>query len=159
MSARTSSIQPLRWIPSPETLKQGFSRQPVGSWVAISLDDKRVVGQGATPAKAEQQARLAGETATFLVRVPGNGSGREPKPNGHAGDGNGQLSTLSLPSLYRGIYKRVAHKLRCDPSYVSRVARGERISHKVSSMLRNEIERTLHMSNKSNGHRAKDAGR
>jgi hypothetical protein len=30
-----------------------------------------------------------------------------------------------LPSLCRGLYNRVAQKLGCDPSYVSRVARGE----------------------------------
>ena len=47
-----------------------------------------------------------------------------------------------LPSLCRGIYNRVAQKLGCDPSYVSRVARGERKSEAVSNALRAEIQLT-----------------
>lgn len=45
-----------------------------------------------------------------------------------------------LPSLCRGLYHRVAQKLGCDPSYVSRVARGERTSQAVSDALRAEIQ-------------------
>jgi hypothetical protein len=45
-----------------------------------------------------------------------------------------------LPSLCRGIYNRVAVKLGCDPSYVSRVARGERKSEAISEALRLEIQ-------------------
>jgi DNA-binding LacI/PurR family transcriptional regulator len=45
-----------------------------------------------------------------------------------------------LPSLCRGIYNRVAQKVGCDPSYVSRVARGERTSEAVSEALRAEIQ-------------------
>lgn len=47
-----------------------------------------------------------------------------------------------LPSLCRGIYNRVAQKLGCDPSYVSRVARGERKSEAISEALRAEIQLT-----------------
>ena len=47
-----------------------------------------------------------------------------------------------LPSLCRGIYHRVAQKLGCDPSYVSRVARGERRSEAISEALRAEIRIT-----------------
>jgi hypothetical protein len=47
-----------------------------------------------------------------------------------------------LPSLCRGIYNRVAQKVGCDPSYVSRVARGERTSQVVSEALRAEIQLT-----------------
>jgi hypothetical protein len=47
-----------------------------------------------------------------------------------------------LPSLCRGIYNRVAQKVGCDPSYVSRVARGERNSDAVSEALRAEIQLT-----------------
>jgi hypothetical protein len=47
-----------------------------------------------------------------------------------------------LPSLCRGIYNRVAQKVGCDPSYVSRVARGERNSEAVSEALRAEIQLT-----------------
>src|SRR2546423_14705258 len=47
---------------------------------------------------------------------------------------------MLLPqTLYRGLYVRIAKKLRVDPSYVSRVARGERFSDPVESALRQEV--------------------
>jgi hypothetical protein len=56
---------------------------------------------------------------------------------------NNQVPDLQcLPSLCRGIYNRVAQKVGCDPSYVSRVARGERNSKAVSEALRAEIQLT-----------------
>jgi hypothetical protein len=58
------------------------------------------------------------------------------------GSGNGNRNLQSLPSLSRGIYKRVADKVGCDPSFVSRVARGERESRIVSNTLLAEIQRT-----------------
>ncbi|HLZ92137.1 MAG TPA: helix-turn-helix transcriptional regulator [Candidatus Acidoferrum sp.] len=70
-----------------------------------------------------------------------------------------------LPSLCRGLYNRVAQKLGCDPSYVSRVARGERTSKAISEALRAEI--TWAMANigfengsgkKANGTNGKSAG-
>lgn len=42
--------------------------------------------------------------------------------------------------LYRGLYVRVARKVGVDPSYVSRVARGERQSPEVEAALNQEIE-------------------
>ena len=48
---------------------------------------------------------------------------------------------LNRLSLYRGIYSRVARQLAIDPSYVSRVARGERQSAKVEAALLKEIRR------------------
>jgi hypothetical protein len=42
---------------------------------------------------------------------------------------------------YRGIYSRVARELGIDPSYVSRVVRGERQSAKVEAALLKEIRR------------------
>jgi transcriptional regulator with XRE-family HTH domain len=48
---------------------------------------------------------------------------------------------LNRLSLYRGIYSRVARQLGIDPSYVSRVARGERKSEKVEAALLKEIRR------------------
>src|SRR5213082_1221689 len=48
------------------------------------------------------------------------------------GNKNGNTNLWSLPSLSRGMYKRVAEKVGCDPSYVSRVARGERESKLVA---------------------------
>jgi len=47
---------------------------------------------------------------------------------------------MPLPqTLYRGLYVRIAKKLGVDPSYVSRVARGERFSDPVESALRQEV--------------------
>jgi hypothetical protein len=48
-----------------------------------------------------------------------------------------------LPSLLRGLYGRVATKLKLDPSYVSRVARGERHSPLIESELRQELNKIL----------------
>ena len=46
-----------------------------------------------------------------------------------------------LASRLRGLYSRVAHKLKVDPSYVSRVARGERSSRLVSNELRRQLNK------------------
>ena len=54
---------------------------------------------------------------------------------------NNKDSKLNRLSLYRGIYSRVARQLEVDPSYVSRVARGERRSAKVEAALLKEIRR------------------
>jgi len=42
-------------------------------------------------------------------------------------------------SIFRGLYQRVAAKLGVDPSFVSRVARGERRSPAVLAALREEM--------------------
>lgn len=55
---------------------------------------------------------------------------------------NGNTALYNLPSLYRGMYNRVAAKIGCDPSYVSRVARGERRSAEIARALRTEIQKT-----------------
>ncbi len=66
--------------------------------------------------------------------------------------------SLEALSVFRGIYKRVAVQLDIDPSYVSRVARGQRNAGFVSAALRKEIQRVLgkaglHNGNgKNNGH-------
>jgi hypothetical protein len=57
-------------------------------------------------------------------------------------DNNHAPDLRCLPSLCRGIYNRVAQRLGCDPSYVSRVARGERKSDAISEALRAEIQLT-----------------
>src|SRR5580692_3050952 len=50
-------------------------------------------------------------------------------------------STLQSPqTLYRGLYMRIARKLNVDPSYVSRVARGDRRSSQIESALRQAQE-------------------
>src|SRR5438270_3543024 len=52
---------------------------------------------------------------------------------------NMRTETLFPQTLYRGLYVRVAKKLGVDPSYVSRVARGERSSKSVENLLRQEV--------------------
>ena len=56
-------------------------------------------------------------------------------------NGNGNKSSLRIPGLYRGVYSRVARRVGVDPSYVSRVARGERVSVKVEKALLAELHR------------------
>ena len=48
---------------------------------------------------------------------------------------------LSSHTLFRGLYTRIAKRLGLDPSYVSRVARGERRSVKIESTLKAELAR------------------
>lgn len=52
-------------------------------------------------------------------------------------------SRIQLASLTRGLYKRVADKFGVDPSYVSRIARGERRSPKIESSLNREVSKLL----------------
>jgi len=61
---------------------------------------------------------------------------------------NGSTNLRILPSLSRGLYKRVADKLGCDPSYVSRVARGERSSKAVLKALDGELQSTWTLLNR-----------
>ena len=56
------------------------------------------------------------------------------------------MSTHALPSLFRGVYHRVARRLGVDPSYVSRVARRERRSDAISAALKMEVDRILNAS-------------
>ncbi|MGH9684544.1 MAG: hypothetical protein ACRD4S_13150 [Candidatus Acidiferrales bacterium] len=73
------------------------------------------------------------------------------------GRDNSNYSTpvLHLNSLFRGMYNRIARKLRVDPSYVSRVARGERKSEEVQAALDREIKKLLQH---ANGHGADGHG-
>ena len=64
-------------------------------------------------------------------------------------------TTNSIPSvsLFRGIYNRVAKRLGVDPSYVSRVARGERKSAVVEKALAEEVRLIRdHLNNHQNNH-------
>jgi len=57
-----------------------------------------------------------------------------------------------LASLVRGLYRRVARKLRVDASYVSRVARGERQSGMIEGALRRELnDIVLHVNKQLEG--------
>ncbi len=51
----------------------------------------------------------------------------------------------NLASLIRGLYGRVARQLKVDPSYVSRVARGERKSEDIEACLERELKRIMAM--------------
>ncbi len=119
-------------------LTEALGEYPAGMWVAISQPDQRIVGSGSTAGRAERQAQAAGFKPSLLLQVPLDGFGAKR----HNGNGRHELKNalpLNLPSFYRGIYKRVAKKLGCDPSYVSRVARGERVSEAVSQALKAEL--------------------
>jgi hypothetical protein len=52
-------------------------------------------------------------------------------------------SILQFVSEMRGLYKRVADQLEVDPSYVSRVSRGERRSPKIEALLKREVSKFL----------------
>jgi hypothetical protein len=52
-----------------EPLTQGL---PPGSWAAISIEQRRVVGTGATPEAAIDKARRAGHSNVSVVRVAEN---------------------------------------------------------------------------------------
>ncbi|HET6141968.1 MAG TPA: hypothetical protein VFE02_00565 [Candidatus Acidoferrales bacterium] len=60
----------------------------------------------------------------------------------------------NLASLIRGLYGRVAKQLKVDPSYVSRVARGERQSEEIEMSLEKELRRIMSMvGTNHNGHK------
>src|SRR6266576_3749999 len=52
---------------------------------------------------------------------------------------------LHFASLFRGFYGRVARQLEVDPSYVSRVARGERQSAVIEAALEREMNRIIRL--------------
>jgi hypothetical protein len=69
--------------------------------------------------------------------------------NGHRdGRGNGARLVATLVSEYRGIYNRIAAQMGVDPSYVSRIARGERSNDLVQTALLKEVNRLHHLSTK-----------
>ena len=53
-----------------------------------------------------------------------------------------------LASRLRGLYGRVARRLGVDPSYVSRVARGERHSRSVSKALGRELNKIIRLASR-----------
>jgi transcriptional regulator with XRE-family HTH domain len=54
---------------------------------------------------------------------------------------NPNTKLLRRAALFRGLYSRVAKQLGVDPSYVSRVARGQRRNADVESALVAEVRR------------------
>jgi hypothetical protein len=127
----------------PMTLKQVITEHDPGTWLVISRDGKII----ATASSAEKARKRAGnQRAPFLVFVassshlPQDGDGRH---NGSHPAKNSGKAQLNLPSFYRGVYKRVADQLGVDPSYVSRVARGERTSPAINRALETELKHSL----------------
>ena len=63
------------------------------------------------------------------------------------------MNSIPSVSLFRGVYNRVAKRLGVDPSYVSRVARGERKSAVVEKALADEVRMIReHLNNHENNH-------
>jgi transcriptional regulator with XRE-family HTH domain len=54
---------------------------------------------------------------------------------------NANTKLLKRAALFRGLYARIAKQLGVDPSYVSRVARGERRNADVENALIAEVRR------------------
>ena len=59
------------------------------------------------------------------------------KPN----DRENAQAVLRWHRLHNGVYAKVARKLGVDPSYVSRVATGERRSGKIQEALISELQK------------------
>jgi DNA-binding transcriptional regulator YdaS (Cro superfamily) len=71
--------------------------------------------------------------------------------NGDKVDSN--MNSIPAVSLFRGIFNRVAKRLGVDPSYVSRVARGERKSAVVEKALAEEVRLIRdHLNDHQNNH-------
>jgi hypothetical protein len=64
---------------------------------------------------------------------------------------NNSTPPPEIASLFRGLYSRVARQLGLDPSFVSRVARGERESEAVLTLLTREIKSILDSVNHRDG--------
>jgi hypothetical protein len=60
----------------------------------------------------------------------------------NSSNGNGhEDALLEWHLLHRGVYARVARKLKIDASYVSRVAAGDREAPRIRKALVSELER------------------
>ncbi|MGH9679643.1 MAG: hypothetical protein ACRD4Y_06805 [Candidatus Acidiferrales bacterium] len=69
------------------------------------------------------------------------------------------VAPLNLASMIRGLYVRVARRLNLHPSYVSRVARGERRSEEVNAALTRELQRVMDFIRKTSHARGYKAAR
>lgn len=56
---------------SESSVENALAGLPEGSWAALSIGDKEVIGLGATQEEATEAARQAGHTEMSLVRVTG----------------------------------------------------------------------------------------
>ena len=62
-------------IPAVRDLSVLLKDSPAGAWVALSPDEKRIVGTGASMQAAALDAQLHGEEHPVLVRTPLPGEG------------------------------------------------------------------------------------
>ena len=58
----------------------------------------------------------------------------------------------------RGLFARVARKLKLDASYVSRVANGERQNDRISQALDAALDKMCHARRKATSRSAKETG-
>jgi transcriptional regulator with XRE-family HTH domain len=79
--------------------------------------------------------------SSALVNALSNrlGVASQPRPRSILANGNEAL--LKSYKLQKGLYARVAKSLGVDPSYVSRVANGERHSDRVNRAMLRELVR------------------
>ena len=79
--------------------------------------------------------------SSALVNALSNRLGVVSQPRPKSILANGSESLLKSYKLQKGLYARVAKTLGVDPSYVSRVANGERHSDKVKRAVLRELVR------------------
>ncbi len=79
--------------------------------------------------------------ASALVNALSNRLGVTPQPRPTSILADGDESLLKSYKLQKGLYARVAKSLGVDPSYVSRVASGERHSDRVKRAMLRELVR------------------
>ena len=68
------------------------------------------------------------------------------------------VSCETAVSLFRGLYGRVARDLGVDPSYISRIARGERRSKVAEKALNREFRKALKLIRNSSARTGKNRG-
>ncbi len=69
------NIHVSRQIPVVRDLSVLLKDSPPGAWVAISHDEKRIVGTAISMQAAALQAQLNGEENPVLIRMPQEGEG------------------------------------------------------------------------------------
>jgi transcriptional regulator with XRE-family HTH domain len=60
-------------------------------------------------------------------------------------------SLIQIAPKIRGLYRRVAEKFGVDPSYVSRIARGQWRHRKIEAFLNHEVQRIVASVSKPKG--------
>jgi transcriptional regulator with XRE-family HTH domain len=71
--------------------------------------------------------------------------GKMPRVPKRRSQSDREATLLRKHRLHAGVYQRVAQRLGTDPSYVSKVASGKRISVKIYRALLEELQRIERM--------------